>query len=640
MNKKLSLKTASYLLIAAGIVFLILAAVGYNNISKLGLTPEQYDTSRDIYLNMMFGGGRASSGNFFTDLVMDRRVSFLWLGIAGSVLGCVGAVYSAKHPEKNESSASQKNRPVTVDPSQPAINRQNSQGMMSNMPQKEELAAKAMIAIQNSTGLKKVSIILAIAASACFVLGVGILPYSLLSIAAGISLLYVLWKRSVVKTYMMLLPVILFMARFLVSENSYSGYDWITVLYRVLGYGEIALIFILNWGAFRFIELEDDDIHLLSRFLVILSLTNAAFASIEFFRGFSYGFSLVMFRLGSIPFWLVCGLYYIYAQKPVFQSKADIYAGKQPHPYHTISGSVQYFMAGIYAVALTCFIAGPWLIVYYWNMMMSTARSGLAGYAVARALSGLTLWVMITCGGVLILAGLFLLWLNRKLRLRRPSFLLYYEYACFVVVIVSIVTIFCGQVLLGVILTIVSVAVSYTTLKWLTTSVRVRTYMGTDQYLRVALFTRKIPSPIPADRAAVQCQEYSRVVDGYEEEWEEVPSNTSEDEWEVVDNTAQNDEWEMITPTAANIQLQQKVYVQPNCCCICGNSLFEGYAVLFTFMSGDEARIDRRCHEQVSIAVNGSNPLAQSSAKNYLWSRLGYVDPAVANYLSTILQRQ
>ena len=62
------------------------------------------------------------------------------------------------------------------------------------------------------------AILLAIVASGCFILGIGVFPYSLLSIGAGVSLLYVLWKRDKVETYLMLIPIILFMARCYISE--------------------------------------------------------------------------------------------------------------------------------------------------------------------------------------------------------------------------------------------------------------------------------------------------------------------------------------------------------------------------------------------------------------------------------------
>ena len=152
--------------------------------------------------------------------------------------------------------------------------------------------------------------------------------------------------------------------------------------------------------------------------------------------------------------------------------------------------------------------------------------------------------------------------------------------------------------------------------------------MGSDEYLRMALFTRKLPSPAPADRPAVQGQQYVTQYTSDDEEWEEVPNDSSSDE-----------EWEMVSEPAAYIPPQPRVYVRPDCCCICGKSLVEGHAVLFTFISGDEARIDRSCHEQLSMLMDYRNPQAQATASAYLRSRLDFVDPSVANYLNGYLQQ-
>lgn len=620
MFKNMSNKKICTLVIVGGLVLIGLAVIGYVNISKLGLTPAEYDSSRDMYINIMFGGGRATSNNGLIDMLMDSRETYLWSGILLAAVGCIGLYYYTKHPEKDKSIPA-KEKPQEMQNLSPTIV-SAVQKATSGTPQK-------VISWQQRSGIAKGALILSCAATLCFILGIGILPYSLLSIAAGAMLVYALLKRNNVKTFLPILPIFLFMARFLFSETSYSGYDWITVLYRVLGYGVLAIIVVMNLNGFSLIIFEDDDIRLLSNVMAFALLANAVLSGIEFFRGTALGYNIIMFRLGSIFFWLSLACFYIYAEKPQIPTKNDWYQGRQSHPYHTLGGSILLFMVIIYAIAIACFIGGPLLIEYYKNKLISIARTGgAAGYVAANLIMRISFIGMIIAAGIMIIAGLFLLWLNRKLRLRSPLFLLYYEYALFAALLMSIIVIFAGNPWIGILLVIIFTIVSFTTIKWLTTSIRVRTYMGSDEYMRMALFTRKIPSPTPADRPAAQGQQHFTQYASDEEEWEEVPSVSSS-----------NEEWEMVDEPAAYIPPQQRVYVRPDCCCICGNSLVEGHAVLFTFMSGDEARIDRSCHEQLSMLMDYRNPRAQAAASAYLRSRLDLVDPSVANYLNVYLQQ-
>lgn len=620
MFKNMSNKKICVLVVVGGLVLIGLAIIGYVNISKLGLTPEEYDSSRDMYINIMFGGGRATSNNGLIDLLMDSRETYLWSGILLAALGCIGLYHYIKHPGKDKELPA-KEKLQEMQNLSPTI-ASAVQKTTSSKPQK-------VIPWQQKNGIAKGALFLSFATSICFILGIGILPYSLLSIAAGVMLVYTLIKRNNVKTFLPILPIFLFMARFLFSETGYTGYDWITVLYRVLGYGVLAIIVVMNLSGFSIIIFEDDDIRLLSNVTAFVLLVNTVLAGIEFFRGTALGFNIIMFRLGSIFFWLSLACFYIYAEKPDNPTKKGWYQGRKSHPYHTIGGSILLFMVIIYVIAIACIVGGPLLIEYYKNQLISIARTGgTVGYVAANLIMRISFIGMIIAAGIMIIAGLFLLWLNRKLRLRSPLFLLYYEYALFAALLMSIIVIFAGNPWIGILMVIIFGIIAFTTIKWLTSSIRVRTYMGSDEYLKMALFTRKITSPAPDDRPTAQGQQYFTQYTTDEEEWEEVTSVSSSDE-----------EWEMVSEPAANIPPQPKVYVRPDCCCICGKSLVEDHAVLFTFMSGDEARIDRNCHEQLSMLMDYRNPQAQAAASAYLRSRLDLLDPSVANYLKTYLQQ-
>ena len=73
-------------------------------------------------------------------------------------------------------------------------------------------------------------------------------------------------------------------------------------------------------------------------------------------------------------------------------------------------------------------------------------------------------------------------------------------------------------------------------------------------------------------------------------------------------------------------------------CCVCGQGLEAGYKVLFRTDAGEEARLDLPCYRMLH-ALGKSEDLAQVlDAREYMRSRCGVVDPAVARQLRKFLR--
>ena len=624
------------LLIILATVFILTGVIGFVNLAKLGLTPSEYDMSHDAYYSVLSGSKPATSGNAFIDACMSGCIQSLSGGIILLVIGIVGSAYFTKHPEKDKKGAKKLKKPDIHSV-------QDVQRLAKNVARNASPTARNMISVKGETGIRKAAIILSLFSIICFILGISIFPYALLSIISGIALLLVLRKCRNIKSWWAVIPLTLFMARFFVTNEDYSGYDWITVLYRVLGYASILLVTALNWGhvfiVSSLIEFEDDDYHLVANLTVLLGLINTVLVSIEFFRSFSNGFGVIVFRLGSISFWLAFALHYIYAKRPKLPSRQEIYGTNQKHPYYQIGGSVLIFMIAIYLLAGGCFAGGPLLFTYYRSLLLRMAGTGTAGAITSILFAQLTFFIMLAASAVIVLAGVFLLWLNRKLRYRSPRFLQYYEFTCIILVLLSLFVIFGGNVWIGLILLLCVLAGSYFSLRWLYTSVRLRTYMGNDKYLRNGLFTNRFKAPVP-----VRTTDMGSWTDE-EEEWEEIDDV---EEWEEVDEYDLMDEYEepkpesrpkhaKTTPTVSRPKQSAKRY-NPNRCCICGRGLDDGYAVLLTSPDGDEARIDQPCYNAIETLAQGEDKYQVRRAIANMKSYLELTDPAVQQRLRGYIQ--
>ena len=599
----------------------------------------------------------------------------------------------------------------------------------------ETKAGAEIASALGNSGPKKAMVILSLISTVCFALGIGIFPYSLLSIAAGLCLLWLVLKNDQAQTFLALLPVLLFVARFFFGESGFEGYDWITILYRVCSYGFLAIILFMDVGDvfLDIIVIEDDDISLLANILTGLGALITILATIEFFRGFGYGFNIVMFRLGAVMLWACLTLYYLFSKRPPIRKSADVYAGKQPHPFHQICGSLKNLMIGIYIAAGICIIAGPVLMISYINLLRELSLYGFYGSAAAALMYRISIYVMLGGAGFLLAAGLFLIWMNRKIRLRSPAFLLYLEYACVVLIAASIAIIFCSNVLIGIFLTLASVIGSWFLIKWISTSVQIRTYMGSAEYLRYSayyLLNKKAPRPQSADeegyapqvvqtrkktqqqappaepmmptphyektveqdpimpiphftsqvlpfkqvmasaepnaseRVAANAMEqmnYSKPVSQPQteakadeaEEWgtgeatTEIPTPLDEsEEWEIEkagtfppletqEEKEQQIGWQFVMdhgPILKNEAIHT-IPVRPDICCVCGNFLRNGYAVLMRDETGAEARIDEKCWNAIQAILDDVSKEG-NEALLYLESQLPFIDPMVSTPIS------
>ena len=106
---------------------------------------------------------------------------------------------------------------------------------------------------------------------------------------------------------------------------------------------------------------------------------------------------------------------------------------------------------------------------------------------------------------------------------------------------------------------------------------------------------------------------------------------------------AQVDERVGVCPFCGVIQTQakrwkQQFFVSPDHCCLCGKALNGRYQVLFTYTSGDEARICEDCASLIASARNRRDPAAAQTALTRLNGMLSSeaLDPAVADQLRQI----
>lgn len=83
----------------------------------------------------------------------------------------------------------------------------------------------------------------------------------------------------------------------------------------------------------------------------------------------------------------------------------------------------------------------------------------------------------------------------------------------------------------------------------------------------------------------------------------------------------------------------KRIYVRPDFCCLCGKPLTAGHAVLFTYQSGDEARVDQNCCNMLSALYDKENPKKMQMAVNAIRARMPDLDPAVADHLQASLRQ-
>ena len=104
---------------------------------------------------------------------------------------------------------------------------------------------------------------------------------------------------------------------------------------------------------------------------------------------------------------------------------------------------------------------------------------------------------------------------------------------------------------------------------------------------------------------------------------------------------AQVDERVGVCPFCGVIQTQakrwkQQFFVSPDHCCLCGKALNGRYQVLFTYASGDEARICEDCASLIASARNRRDPAAAQTALtrlNGMLSAFGSTDDSFGTYI-------
>ena len=83
----------------------------------------------------------------------------------------------------------------------------------------------------------------------------------------------------------------------------------------------------------------------------------------------------------------------------------------------------------------------------------------------------------------------------------------------------------------------------------------------------------------------------------------------------------------------------RRIYVRPDYCCLCGQPLTAGHAVLFTYQSGDEARVDKNCCNMLGALYDKGDPEKMKRAVDAIRARIPDLDPAVADNLQPSLRQ-
>ena len=177
---------------------------------------------------------------------------------------------------------------------------------------------------------------------------------------------------------------------------------------------------------------------------------------------------------------------------------ADMYAGGNdyvhyPHPYQKLGGYLKFTVIGGTIVSVLAMI-----LVIVAMIPVFRALSYVRGYANITFLYIIIIVLMIVS---IFLYGL-IIWILMKIKNKDPKFLWDYHKLA----IAEVLVVFAEQWISNGFGTAVIHLVLFFLLFFIYTlyfvrSVRVRTYMQSDEYLRIDPFTRKVKSPVPADIA-------------------------------------------------------------------------------------------------------------------------------------------
>lgn len=186
---------------------------------------------------------------------------------------------------------------------------------------------------------------------------------------------------------------------------------------------------------------------------------------------------------------------------------ADQSYTRYPHPYHKLGGFLLAIVVLGYIGAAVMIIEAIVLLI-----QMNQITGLLEMFGVSSGAFTL-LFVVMALLYLLIAAVLFVM--LHKIRHKDHTFLRFYHIVCTVEIVLFLILIIAmysfvksipyvsyvydgnvGSMITSLILSI-AVMVAYTV--YFVKSVRVRTYMGSDRYIRLSPYTKNVPSPIPAD---------------------------------------------------------------------------------------------------------------------------------------------
>lgn len=162
------------------------------------------------------------------------------------------------------------------------------------------------------------------------------------------------------------------------------------------------------------------------------------------------------------------------------------------HPYKKLGGFLAFIVYGNYVAAALMAI---YPIVAIVQLFALSSQYGSYGSAVV----GAAIVPLIILLVVYVALAIFLCWWATQLKNRNPAFLkIYHYFGCIALVIEFVVLIATGNAVSGFLYLILGALGLLLWTLYYMKSVRVRTYFGTDEYLRQSPFTKNVQAPDPA----------------------------------------------------------------------------------------------------------------------------------------------
>lgn len=236
------------------------------------------------------------------------------------------------------------------------------------------------------------------------------------------------------------------------------------------------------------------------------------YSLIWFFRYFRYGLIIPLYALGCGAFASAYMLFIINAPKPkmkkgkktnknaayfnrllaVVPSEYSDYDFSEYHPYYTLGGFLKAIYIMLYIGAVMVVLSG---VISLFSIAVMLWAGGLLGVSLIKISFVLLLFI-----AFMALIAYLMIKLAKKIKVRDETFLQLYHITIISSMAASFMIECATQGLWGAIGSLIGMLIGAVLgTMYFRKSVRVRSYMLSDEYLRLSVFTRNAPDPKPVD---------------------------------------------------------------------------------------------------------------------------------------------